>query len=324
MIRRISITVLVLVLFVASGALAQQGRLVIWSATNAELTEALIEEFGKHYPRIQVDMIRAGSGQLITRLNAEQPRPSGDVLMGIAKETFDGNYHLFEGYVSANHDSIPSELKDRAAQPRYYGFSMPLQAIMVNTDLLSEDEYPTSWKDLADERFRGRLILANPAVSGSAYAQIFQMYELYGFDFLRKVVPNAVFTASSTVVPESIARGEYAVGVTGESNIAEHIMNGSPVKAIYPSEGTGARFDATGIIANAANSDNARLFMDFVTSREAYELVYRIDDRRTVHPDVEAPGPLPALSDIPLMDYDAVKASEIREQLTMDTVDLIW
>lgn len=325
MLKRIgtALVVLSLLLFASAGAFAQQGRLVVWSATSAELTEALIAAFSKHYPNIRVEMITAGSGQLITRLNAEQPRPSGDVLIGISKETFDGNYNLFEPYRTANHDQVPANLRDKAEVPRYYGFSMPLQAIIVNTQVLSEADYPTSWYDLADPKYKGRLVLANPALSGSAYSQIYQMYDLYGFDFLRRLAPNAVFTASSNFVPEAVARGEYAVGVTGESNIADLIAKGAPVKAIYPKEGTGARFDASGIIKNGPNPQNARLFMDFMTSKEAYEIIYRVDDRRTVHPEVPAPGALPPLTEIPLVDYDAEKAATMREALTMAFVDMI-
>lgn len=321
--KRIIVMLLALMLLTTTTALAQEGRLVVWSATSAELTEALIQAFNKHYPNIRVDMITAGSGQLITRLNAEQPRPSGDVLIGIAKETFDGNYNLFEPYISANHDAIPANLRDQAETPRYYGFSMPLQAIIVNTQVLAEADYPTSWLDLVDPKYKGRLVLANPALSGSAYSQIYQIYELHGWDVLKRLAPNAVFTASSSFVPEAVARGEYAVGVTGESNIADLISKGAPVKAIYPSEGTGARFDASGIIKGGRNPENARLFMDFMTSKEAYEVIFNTDNRRTVHPEVPAPGALPPLTEIPLVDYDAEKAAAVREQLTMDFVDLI-
>ena len=61
------------------------------------------------------------------------------------------------------------------AEPHYYGFSMPLQAFIVNTDLLEESEYPRTWEDLIDPRYEGELVMANPALSGSAYAQIFMM-----------------------------------------------------------------------------------------------------------------------------------------------------
>jgi iron(III) transport system substrate-binding protein len=297
--------------------------LTIWSAAAEDEAEALVTAFRKQHPEISVDIIRAGSGELLTRLQAEQPNPGGDILLGIAKEAFDANYKLFRGYVAAHHDAIPAEVRDKAAAPCYYGFSMPLQAFIVNTDLLKESEYPRTWKDLADPKYKGELILANPALSGSAYAQIYMMNGLYGFEFLEKIAKQATFVSSSTAVPESVARGEFAIGVTGEGNIARYINEGAPVTYVYPEDGTGRRFDASGIIAGGPNPRAAELFMDFITSDEAYQIILETRDRRVVHPGFPGPGPLPAISEITFFDYDAEKAAEMRSDLTTRFSDLI-
>lgn len=304
-------------------ATAQEGNLVVWVAASQEEGQNLVQAFSKHYPNVNVDMIRAGSGELLTRLMAEQPKPNGDVIVGIAKEAFEGNIDLFTAYKTKNDSEIPANLKDDAEIPKYYGFSMPLQALMVNTSVLAPEDYPKTWKDLALPKYKGKIILANPALSGSAYSQIYQIHTLYGMDFIKELVPNVTFVTSSSMVPESVARGEYAIGATGEYNIATHIDEGSPVIAIYPEDGTGARFDATGILANGPNLENARLFMDFMTSKEAYEIVFNTSSRRTVHPEVPAPGSLPSLPEIKLVDYDDVEAARIREELSMQVSDLI-
>ena len=317
--------VLALVLSLASvSTFAQSGRLSIWSAASEEEAQALVEQFRVLHPNISVDIIRAGSGELLTRLMAESPKPSGDILLGIAKESLDQVYDLLVNYKAQYHDDIPENLRDTAEVPKYYGFSMPLQTFMVNTNLLDPEDYPLSWADLADEKYRGEIILANPALSGSAYAQLYMMYDIYGFDFAVDVAKNAVFTASSTMVPESVARGEYAIGVTGEGNIAQHILDGSPVIAIYPQEGTGARFDGSGILLGGPNLENAKLFMDFLTSEDAYRIILETRSRRVVHPNLPGPGPLPALDEIVLRDYDAAEAAEIREELTMRFADTVF
>ena len=290
--------------------------LTIWSAAAEDEAEALIKAFNSHHPDINVSIIRAGSGELITRLNAEQPKPQGDILLGIAKETFDAHYDLFRGYINANHDTIPLSVRDTADIPHYYGFSMPLQAFIVNTKLLTPDQYPRTWSDLYNPKYKGEIILANPALSGSAYAQIYMMYKLYGDEALKKMAKNAVFVASSTAVPESVARGEYAIGMTGEGNIAKYIAEGADVTYVYPEEGTGARFDASGIIANGPNPKAAELFMDFITTKEAYEIILNTRQRRVVVDYLPGPGPLPGLDEIALFPYDALEASEMRDELT--------
>ncbi len=305
---------------------AQEGTesqsLTIWSATSAELTEELVQAFETAHPDVDVDIITAGSGELITRLQAQQPNPSGDVVLGIAQEAFEGNYELFDGY-NVKSDKIPKLLKDTKDPAKYYGMSMPIQAFIVNTDLLDESEYPKCWEDLADKRYAGQVIMANPSMSGSAYSQVYQMNELLGFDFIKKMVPNVTFVTSSKIVPEAVGRGEYAIGVTGDYNVARKISEGAPVTVVYPCEGTGARFDASGIVKGSANRENAKKFMDWIVTKDALTIVYESRLRRTVHPDVPVPEGLPPLEEVTLVPYDAIEAAEVREDLTMRVVDLI-
>ncbi|MGB4023535.1 MAG: extracellular solute-binding protein [Acutalibacteraceae bacterium] len=314
---------LIMVLIFSAVSFAQSGKLVIWSAASEEEADALVRAFRSHYPEIGVDLIRAGSGELLTRLQVESPRPGGDILLGIAKEAFDGHYDFFVPYKAKYHADIPESVRDKGETPRYYGYSMPLQAFIVNTELLKPEDCPRKWADLIDDKYEGEIILANPALSGSAYAQIYMIYKLYGWDFLEKLARKAVFTASSTMVPASVARGGYAIGVTGEANVASHIEQGDPVIPIYPEEGTGARFDASGIIKGGPNLANAQLSMDFLTSEEAYRIILETRSRRVVHPKLPGPGPLPPLSEIVLIEYDAQEAADIRDESTSRFSDLL-
>jgi len=296
--------------------------LVIWSATSAELTQELAKAFMVLHPEIKVEIISSGTGEVITRLKAEQPNPSGDIALGMGQEAFEGNYDLFNSY-TVKVDNIPALLKDTRDNPKYYGMSMPIQAFMVNTDLLTPADYPKSWKDLADPKYKGQIVMANPSMSGSAYSQVYQMHEIYGFDFIKKLVPNVVWVTSSKIVPNSVVRGEYAIGVTGDYNVSKHLADDAHIAVSYPSEGTGARFDASGIIKNCSNLENAKLFMDWVVTREALQIVFESRSRRTVNPNVPVPEGLPSLDKVKLIPYDAIKAAEVREDITMKTVDLI-
>ena len=321
------IVTLVLVAVMVVGAVYAQGaaepqatnvvekELTIWSGAAEDEAQALAKKFNELHPGITVSIIRAGSGELVNRLMAEQPKPEGDILLMIAKENMEMAYEYLAAYKSANHAKIDVAVRDDAEVPRYYGSSMPLQAIMINTNLLKKEEYPKSWSDLIDPKFKGEIILANPALSGSAYAQVYMIYKLYGDDFLAKLAKNAVFTASSTAGPESVARGEYAITVTGESNIGKYIGEKAPVTYVYPSEGTGARFDATAMIANGPHPYAAKLFMDFITSKDAYEIIRNTRNRRVVTPELPGPENLPALGDIKLFPYDDMEAKEIKEAL---------
>ena len=306
MIRKL---VLLATLALAGAALAQE--LVIYNAGSSELIEDTVAAFNQAHPEINVTVVSAGVGQHTTRIEAEAANPRGDIFFGASVESFEAIIDLFEPYEAAN----DAEYDPVFIHPekRYYGYSQPLQAFVVNTNLLAEDERPTSWADLADPRFEGKIIMANPSLSGSAYAQLAQMLQLYDWELVEQVMNNTSFVASSQLVFQNVARGEIEIGITGESNIADLISEGWPVAAVYPSEGTGLRFDSMGIIAGGPNPDSARVFMDWATSLANHEVAAQ-HFRRSVRADATAPQGLAPTTEIPTFDYDPDLAAATRDE----------
>ncbi len=314
--------VLLSILIIISGAYAQGGNesdsqeLVIYSAASEGEAEALSAAFNKIHPEIKITIIRAGSGDLATRVKTEWPKPEGDVILLMGAENLAQIYDMLQGYKSVNHDNFDPENRDNQSDPpKYYGTSMPLQAIMYNTNLLSPEDAPKSWKDLADPKYRGEIVLANPASSGSAYAQLYMMYKLYGMDFVGDVVKNTTYVASSTAGPDSVARGEYAITVTGEMNIGKKIAEGDPVAYVLPEEGTGRRIEGSAILANCKNLESAKLFIDFMTSKEAFQIVRDECFRRAVSTEVPGPEGLPSLSEMRFFPYNDEEAAALKRDL---------
>lgn len=311
--------VLALVVGAAFAQAAAEGKqeLVIYCAGAESEAQALADAFNKIHPNISITILQSSSGDLVTRINTEWPKPEGDVVILMASENLDQVYDKLEGYKTANDAKFTAEQKDQknGDAPKYYGTSMPLQAIMYNSNLLSAEDAPKSWKDLADPKYAGKIVLANPASSGSAYAQLYMMYKLYGMDFVGQVAKNTTYIASSTAGPDSVARGEYAITVTGEKNIGQKLVAGDPVVYVLPEEGTGLRLEGSAILANCKNPEAAKLFMDFVTSKEALEILSTQFKRRAVSTEIAGPAMLPALSEMTFFEYDAVEAADLKTSL---------
>jgi len=293
----------------SSTVLAQQ--LVIYNATTSELIEDTVRAFRAEHPEIDVTVVSAGVGQHTTRIEAEADNPRGDIFFGASVESFEAIIHHFEPYQAAHHDEYDPQFVH--PEYRYYGYSQPLQAFVVNTNLLSEDEWPTSWEDLGDPGFKGQIIMANPSLSGSAYAQLAQILQLHDWELVERIMDNTSFVASSQLVFQNVARGEIEIGITGESNIADLISEGWPVTAVYPSEGTGLRFDSMGIIAGGPNPEAARVFMDWATSLANHEVATQ-HFRRSVRADAPAPEGLAPTADIPTFNYDPDLAAATRDE----------
>lgn len=302
------LSLLALIALLASPAAARE--LVIYNAGSSELIEDTVRAFNEVHPEINVTVVSAGVGQHTTRIQAEAGNPRADIFFGASVESFMVLIDHFEPYQAANDEFYDRQFVD--PEYRFYGYSQPLQAFVVNTNLLPVDRAPRSWADLGNPEYEGMIIMANPSLSGSAYAQLAQMLQLHDWDLVENIIRNTSFVTSSQAVFQNVARGEIEIGITGESNIAQLISEGWPVAAVYPSEGTGLRFDAVGIIAGGPNPDNARLFMDFATSLRTHEIAAQ-HFRRSVRADAPAPEGLPPTTEIPTFPYDPDLAADNRE-----------
>ena len=248
------------------------------------------------------NVINAGVGELFTRIKAERARPRGDVLMGASIEAFQSDADLFEPYKSTEDAAFPREMvgKDHL----YYGFDLLLQTLMINTGLMPPEQAPKAWKDLADPKYKGKIALANPSLSGSAYGQFAQVLQLYGWDVGEKIINNAVVVTSSQLVWQNVAKGEIAIGITGDNNVVTQAAAGFPVVAVYPSEGTALRFSANALIKGAPNGANAKALIDFLNSKAAHEISVGITSRRSARPDVKAPPGQISNTQIKTFEYD--------------------
>ena len=77
------------VLFLCTGLAMAGGNLVIYNAGSPELGNDLVRAFNIKYPDIKTEIIRQGSGELITRIKGEAGKPQGDVILAVAKENLE-------------------------------------------------------------------------------------------------------------------------------------------------------------------------------------------------------------------------------------------
>ncbi|MHA1524453.1 MAG: extracellular solute-binding protein [Alphaproteobacteria bacterium] len=295
----------------APGALAAGGDLTIYNATNPKLLNKIVEVFTAKNPEINVEIINAGVGELLTRIRAEKANPRGDIYFGASVEAYLSALDLFAPYKTRESGKYRADVI--GPDNKYFGFSMPLQAFIVNSKLMPAGTEPKSWSDLGEARFKGKIVMANPSLSGSAYAQLAQMLQLHGWDLVKKVIGNTTFVTSSKLVYQNVGKGEVAVGITGDYNVIKMQDKGFPVVAVYPSEGTGLRFDANGLIAGGPNPEAAKVFLDFANTAETHEIMVTMRKRRSVRTDVSAPkGQIPT-ADVPTFDYDTDKAASQRK-----------
>jgi iron(III) transport system substrate-binding protein len=282
---------------VSGAADAQQNRNVVVYTAGPEPVRALIPLF-RQRTNYEMQVVAAGSGELLQRVRAESQRPLGDVLVSVAASTIESAPNLFEPHTPPEYDKVMEEMK---LSQRWLPFSAVGETVIaVNTRLVPEAETPSSWTHLADPRWRGRIAYAGADRSGSAFTQLLTILHIFGNDegwaLFERILPNLIITGSSSAVAAGVGSGEYALAMTLEDNALRLIEGGAPVKIVYPSEGVTLLPDAMALIARGPNPQGGRAVLDFILTAEAQALLVQQLGRRPVRTDVAAPRQLPPIS----------------------------
>jgi len=300
------------------------GTLTVYSPHDSDPLNAGVAAFEEAYPNVKVEVIADGTSNLVNKIGAESANPIADVLWGGGADTLAAYKDYFQPYEPSCIDLITPGLYD----PEFYWIGeSPLPMVFIaNTNSIPEEAIPTTWKDLADfdSDTYGKIAIADPSSSGSAFTQLCTMLFLYGeesddyaagWDLVAQIIPKLEVKNSSSLAHKDIFAGENAVGITLEKAAIQYTDDF--MKVIYPTDGTSAVPDGVAIVKDCPNPELAQLFVEFVLGADCQAAQNKDWGRRPIRSDVEPVG-LSPLSDITLMDYNfdyaAAHAPEIKEQ----------
>ena len=154
-----------------------QGRPVVAYTAFADALTALTPGF-RAAGGGEVQAVAAGSGELVRRLTAERARPLADCVVSIGGEPIDGNPALFARYTVRGDAAIMPAVK---TSPNWIPFSVTIPNVLaVNTRLVPEAEIPSTWAELADPKWKGKIAFAGADRSGSALQQMLQIVFNFG------------------------------------------------------------------------------------------------------------------------------------------------
>jgi len=288
---------------------ARAGEVVLYSSNSVEAINAVADDFNKKYPDIHISPVRGSTGAMMQRIKAEAAAPKGDIF-------WSGGFSvlgLYKDYFAAYRSPEESGLSAAFVGPGdlWSGTNAHVMVIMVNKRALKGDPVPASWKDLADPRWKDRLVIGDPEKTSSSYAMLWGINQMEGRKPLEGIARNATQVNTASQVYEGVARGEFAVGMTMEYAAQEYVAGGQKdIQIVYPSEGTFIAPEGMALVKNAPHPDDARKFYDYLASRQAQQMLVQRFFRRPVREDVDlATVGLPPMSKIKASKVDDAKAT---------------
>lgn len=310
-------------LALGAGAALADGSVTVYTATPQNFIDALVPAF-EAKTGTKVEIIKAGSGELLNGLTAEASAPVADVLWSVDGTVVDFNPALFEAYQATEADKLAEGMKQ---SDLWTPFTAVVTTFIVNESKLDGKPVPTSWEMLADPQYDDMISSARVDSSGSAYIQLATVLQVFGdeakgWEVYKGLLGNYVLSESSGAVPRFVNDGELAIGVTLEDGALRYVEGGGPVQMVYPSEGTAIAPDAMALIKGGPNADNGKAFIDFMLSQEGQTIVAE-QGRRPVRGDVASNPALKPLSEVKSANYDAKWAADNRDRLVEEWKSLL-
>lgn len=235
----------------------------------------------------KVEFLSMSSGEVITRTKAEG-KPMADLWFGGGLDAFmaakeDG---LLDSYKSEMTDKVPERFRDEEGY--YTSKGLTVVGFIVNDQILEEKglEAPKTWKDLAKEEYKGEIIMSNPAISGTNYAALKGLLDLYGeeegWDLFEKINENIDFYSKRGKDPqEKTAQGEFAIGIIPVDKKAFDAARDNGLSVVYPEDGVSWVPEGVAVFKDSENADVAKAFEDFMLTKEAQKMIAEIDGKDT-------------------------------------------
>lgn len=267
----------------AQGDLPFAGRTLNVIATSekyAELFDRFSAEMGA-----KVEFLSMSSGEVLSRVEAEG-KPMADLWFGGGLDAFIAakDKGFLHAYQPAEAEKIDAKFKD----PEGYWIAKGITVVgfLANNKVLADKglEVPKSWAELADPKYKDEVIMSTPAVSGTMFAAVKGLLDLYGEDegwaYFEKLNENIPFYGKRGKDPqEKTVAGEFAIGIIPADKSAFDAAEENDLTVVYPEDGIPWVPEGVAIFKDAPGADIAEAFVDFMLRDEIQEEIARLDGK---------------------------------------------
>lgn len=258
---------------------SSEQKVTVYSADGlADWYGATFENFTKD-TGIKVELIEAGSGEVISRAQKEKSNPQADVIITLPPFIQQAEKNGLLQKNSADLSAIPSESK--SPEGMYVSVVNNFAAMIRNTKAADK---PDSWQELLDSKYQGKIQYSTPGQAGDGTAMLLLLQNLKGkegaLDYLASLQKNNVGPSASTgKLGPKVSKGELSVANSDVQMALQSIKaDKSAFEVFFPKNDDGTRVTLAlpyvmGLAANAPHQDNAAALMDYLLSKPVQETI---------------------------------------------------
>ncbi len=278
-----------------AGPAHAQGTVTLYTSESLDKVNEMKADFEKRHAGISLNIYRSGTQVVIGKLQAEiQAGAIQADLVWMADIDFFAQLakkNLLQPYTPPEAERVPAKFRYEGG--RYHEVRLIFNTVGYNT--LRVRERPTSWKDLAEPRYKGKVGMASPFYSGAAFSTLGTLVPqpAFGWDFFRRLKENGVVVEQSNgSVAQKLATGEFYVASVVDFFLRDMRGKGSPVDHVWPREGAILIPTPIGVVQGIKSLAGAQAFLRYLYSADGQRLFVQ-QGYVPVLPGIEGPKGMP-------------------------------
>jgi iron(III) transport system substrate-binding protein len=283
-----------------------EGKIVWYTSTPVKIAQELAKSF-EAKTGIRVELFRSGGSAIMRRFMQENQagRNAADVMTTSdpAASAALAAKGTFVPFKPTDFDKVPDAAKD--ANGAWIGQRLNMMVIFVLNGKLDKADYPKSWTDVTDPKYKGKLAMTDPSFTALQLMVVSTLSRKLGWDYYEKLRKNEIMIVQSNQqVTDTVKRGERVIALGAVDTYAtEARMQGHKIDTIYPGDGAFIISSPTAIIKGGPHPNAAKAFAEFMISMEAQKL-FPAGGSYGARVDLDPPPGNPKLGDVKVMPID--------------------
>lgn len=287
-------------------AARKEGAVVWYTSTPLRQAQVVAEAFEKMYG-FKVEVFRTGGEQVIQRFNTELAagKTVVDLLTASDPAAFNqmAQKKQLVPFRPEHFDKVSTVARNEEGY--WVAQRLNLTTMAFRSDKENEADMPKKWADVADPKYKGKLVHADPAFTAIAQQIVGTFARDKGWGFYESLKKNDVLIVQGhQQLAQILSLGERTIAAeAGDSDMWDLRRQGVQVKSIYPEDGVFVIPAPTGIVANSPHPNAAKLLAEFMLSDEAQKL-FPAEGFYAARNDMPPPEGNPKLESLKLIEID--------------------
>ena len=267
----------------------KEKKLIFYTTMDLPQTIEVVRDFAQKYPFLGLELHPLEADTLVKRIQNESRSgmSAWDVLLGGGgsfQPLLEAN--LVVSYYSPQREAVSDALND--SEGYWSGYYINPYVLGYSTTLVKEEEIPKSYDELLEPRWKGNRI----AIDSTAHGLLRGLTATWGEDkavaYLKRLAgQQPIMARASITAVDSLHTGHVSMAIARAPVVQGYKKKlGSPIDWIFLGPVV-AQIDTVMLSAQSRSPNAARLFVDFVLSKEGQSTlvgVQQIPVRRDMEP----------------------------------------